>query len=250
MEEAPVSLDRLQHELLRRIALRRKLLRVLHDFAAKLDLKKLEATPGLAKGQLMPMAIAFDQSGLLHTLAVRGDLGRSGTNLSQPARVVVLDLDRFKRINETWGHSVGDQLLIAVSARLTRSVRTADYVTRSESGPVAGNLARLGGDEFTIQVTGLAQAADVAKVARRILSVLAQPFDVAAGRTTGPAFPIAERIDQDPYDDGFAMFALAGNGVLAYRGGVTADRQFRWFDREGRRLGELGWGRRVLAVPD
>jgi diguanylate cyclase (GGDEF)-like protein/PAS domain S-box-containing protein len=99
--------------------------------------------------------------------------------LQQKVAVVVLDLDRFKRINETWGHSVGDQLLIAVSARLTRSVRSADYVTRSESGPVAGNLARLGGDEFTIQVTGLAQAADVAKVARRILSVLAQPFDVA-----------------------------------------------------------------------
>jgi hypothetical protein len=67
----------------------------------------------------------------------------------------------------------------------------------------------------------------------------AQPFDAAAGRTTGAAFPIAERIDQDPYDDGFAMFALAGNGVLAYRGGVTPDRQLRWLDREGRRVGEL-----------
>jgi diguanylate cyclase (GGDEF)-like protein/PAS domain S-box-containing protein len=99
--------------------------------------------------------------------------------LGQKVAVVVLDLDRFKRINETWGHSVGDQLLIAVSTRLTRSVRSADYVTRSDSGPLAGNLARLGGDEFTIQVTGIAQAADVAKVARRIMSVLAQPFDVA-----------------------------------------------------------------------
>src|SRR5690606_34692344 len=81
--------------------------------------------------------------------------------------VLVLDLERFKRINETLGHNLGDQLLSAVGARLTQSLRAADYVTRSDA-PVAGNLARLGGDEFTIQVTGLSQAADVAKVARRI----------------------------------------------------------------------------------
>jgi serine/threonine-protein kinase len=67
----------------------------------------------------------------------------------------------------------------------------------------------------------------------------AQPFDLKAGRTTGAAFPIAERIDQDPYDDGFALFTLATNGVLAYRGGVTPDRQLRWFDRQGRQVGEF-----------
>ena len=67
----------------------------------------------------------------------------------------------------------------------------------------------------------------------------AQPFDPAAGRTTRAAFPIAERVDQDPYDDGFAMFALSGNGVLAYRGGVTPDRQLRWFDRAGQQVGAL-----------
>ncbi len=65
----------------------------------------------------------------------------------------------------------------------------------------------------------------------------AQPFDPVAGQTTGPAFPIAERVDQDPYDDGFAMFALSGNGVLAYRGGVTPDRELRWFDRAGQQVG-------------
>jgi hypothetical protein len=67
----------------------------------------------------------------------------------------------------------------------------------------------------------------------------AQPFDPSAGRTTGTAFPIAERVDQDPYDDGFALFALSGNGVLTYRGGVTLDRQLRWFDRGGKVVGAL-----------
>ena len=55
----------------------------------------------------------------------------------------------------------------------------------------------------------------------------AQRFDPSQGQTTGTAFPIAERVDQDPYDDGFALFALSGNGVLTYRGGVTPDRQLR-----------------------
>jgi eukaryotic-like serine/threonine-protein kinase len=67
----------------------------------------------------------------------------------------------------------------------------------------------------------------------------AQPFDPSAGQTTGAAFPIAERVDQDPYDDGFAMFALSGNGVLTYRGGVTPDRQLRWFDRTGKVVGAV-----------
>lgn len=68
----------------------------------------------------------------------------------------------------------------------------------------------------------------------------AQPFDPSQGQTTGTAFPIAERVDQDPYDDGFALFALSGNGVLTYRGGVTPDRQLRWFDRTGKVVGSLG----------
>lgn len=67
--------------------------------------------------------------------------------------------------------------------------------------------------------------------------LFAQPFDLASGRTRGTAFPVVERIDQDPYDDGFAIFALSPNGVLVFRGGVTPDRQLRWFDRAGRQLG-------------
>jgi dipeptidyl aminopeptidase/acylaminoacyl peptidase len=69
--------------------------------------------------------------------------------------------------------------------------------------------------------------------------LFAQPFDLDTGRTTGPAFPVAERIDQDPYDDGFAFFTLSHNGVLVYRGGVTPDRQLRWFDRAGGQIGAV-----------
>jgi Tol biopolymer transport system component len=71
-------------------------------------------------------------------------------------------------------------------------------------------------------------------------TLMAQPFDLARARTTDSAFPIVERIDQDPYDDGFALFTLSVNGVLAYRGGITNDRQLRWFDRDGRQTATLG----------
>ena len=96
--------------------------------------------------------------------------------LEQKVAVLILDLDRFKRINETFGHNVGDQLLKAVGARLTQSLRAADYVSRGDAFQVAGSAARLGGDEFTIQVTGLTQVEDATKVARRILSTISRPF--------------------------------------------------------------------------
>uniref|UniRef100_B8HWB1 Diguanylate cyclase/phosphodiesterase with FHA and GAF sensor n=1 Tax=Cyanothece sp. (strain PCC 7425 / ATCC 29141) TaxID=395961 RepID=B8HWB1_CYAP4 len=85
---------------------------------------------------------------------------RSGEKLS----VLFLDLDRFKTINDTLGHSVGDQLLKAVAHRLTHCLREGD------------TIARWGGDEFTILLPQIHQVNDVAKTAQRMLSALEQPF--------------------------------------------------------------------------
>jgi diguanylate cyclase (GGDEF)-like protein/PAS domain S-box-containing protein len=92
--------------------------------------------------------------------------------------VLVLDIDRFQRINETFGHGVGDQLLKKAGTRLTRILRDADYVARVETSAETHNVARLGGDEFTIMLTGLTQAEDVAKVARRLLDETARPLQL------------------------------------------------------------------------
>ncbi len=78
--------------------------------------------------------------------------------------VLFLDLDRFKIINDTLGHNVGDQALQALSERLKDCVREGDTV------------ARLGGDEFAIVLEDIASADDVAPSARKILEVLSQPF--------------------------------------------------------------------------
>jgi len=84
------------------------------------------------------------------------------------ARVAVLflDLDRFKVINDSLGHNIGDQLLQAVAARVQSCVRDSDTV------------ARLGGDEFTLLLPELTHAEDAALVAQKILEAVRYPFHI------------------------------------------------------------------------
>jgi diguanylate cyclase (GGDEF)-like protein len=79
------------------------------------------------------------------------------------AAVLFLDLDRFKSINDTLGHPIGDDLLKVVGERLTRSLRQTDLV------------ARLGGDEFLIALPDVDREHDAARVATKLLGALAQP---------------------------------------------------------------------------
>lgn len=85
--------------------------------------------------------------------------------------VIFLDLDHFKRVNDSLGHSVGDELLCEVARRLDTVVRRIDTV------------ARLGGDEFIFAMPGFHTAA-AAEVARRLVDVFARPFEVAGHELT------------------------------------------------------------------
>ena len=89
-----------------------------------------------------------------------------------------LNLDRFKRINDTLGREVGDLLLKEVASRLNKSLRQTDYVTRIDSNAASHHIARQGGDEFTVLLGDLSQAQEATKVARRILEALSQPFNL------------------------------------------------------------------------
>ncbi|MHA7836267.1 MAG: putative bifunctional diguanylate cyclase/phosphodiesterase [bacterium] len=101
--------------------------------------------------------------------------------------LLFLDIDRFKQINDSLGHSSGDLLLQQVAERLRSILRGSDAVGRTlseaskalhadDSGPVS----RLGGDEFTILIPGLEHSQDAARVARRVLHALSRPYSIAS----------------------------------------------------------------------
>ncbi|PLX95479.1 MAG: diguanylate cyclase [Desulfuromonas sp.] len=92
--------------------------------------------------------------------------------------VLFLDLDRFKKINDTLGHHVGDLLLQSVATRIDNCIRETDAVTRSSEDESISCVSRLGGDEFTILLTDLETPGDAGKVARRIIDNIRQPHDL------------------------------------------------------------------------
>lgn len=95
--------------------------------------------------------------------------------------VLFLDLDNFKRINDTLGHNVGDELLSTVALRIAHSLRSSDSVSRSVSGyEDTTHLARLGGDEFTVLLADLQKPEDALIVANRIREELSKPLQLNA----------------------------------------------------------------------
>jgi diguanylate cyclase (GGDEF)-like protein len=81
-------------------------------------------------------------------------------------------------VNDTLGHTAGDDLLRQVAERVHESVRLGDYVGRPDAAEPQGEVSRLGGDEFTVLLTKLASGEDAAKVAQRVLEELARPIPV------------------------------------------------------------------------
>lgn len=106
-------------------------------------------------------------TGLLNRLSLKMRIEqalRSAQRENRQLALMFLDMDRFKNINDTLGHHVGDMLLIEVAARLTLSARASDIV------------ARLGGDEFVVVLTGTADRDAAAHVADKIVKRLSQPY--------------------------------------------------------------------------
>ncbi|MBC8212184.1 MAG: EAL domain-containing protein [Gammaproteobacteria bacterium] len=90
------------------------------------------------------------------------------------AALMYIDLDQFKRINDTIGHDAGDNLLKNIADNLTHALRATDVVSITGQGTTS-YLSRLGGDEFTILVDGFINSHKIAQVAQRVLEHLGQP---------------------------------------------------------------------------
>jgi diguanylate cyclase (GGDEF)-like protein/PAS domain S-box-containing protein len=109
---------------------------------------------------------------------------RSGQSLA----LMFIDLDRFKNINDSLGHQVGDMLLKEVAVRMQACIRKGD------------TLSRLGGDEFVVTLEGLQQAEDAIQVASKIIKALARPFEIG-GHTLNTSCSIGISIFPDDAED-------------------------------------------------
>ena len=110
--------------------------------------------------------------------------------------VMFLDLDRFKRINDTLGHQVGDQLLTSVARRLQGCVGPSDMV------------ARLGGDEFVILLDNVRDGQEALYVGARISDALALPFEIDGSEVVSGA-SIGIALSREPFDTTEDLVRLA-----------------------------------------
>ena len=94
--------------------------------------------------------------------------------------IMFLDIDHFKRINDTLGHNIGDMILQGVAERLTHCLRKTDSISRKVCDSEITTIARMGGDEFTILITDIDKPYDSAYVAQRICDFLARPFEIGS----------------------------------------------------------------------
>lgn len=140
------------------------------------------------------------------------------------AAILFMDLDRFKVINDTLGHEVGDHLLQEVAERLKKCVRTSDSVARDTDPTSQSCLARLGGDEFTVLLNNLTDPEDAARVAQRIQRELVEPFhlgqhDVFVTATIGIACFPTDGLDLDALlkNADTAMYSVKSLGRNAYK---------------------------------
>ncbi|HTN33454.1 MAG TPA: EAL domain-containing protein [Marinobacter sp.] len=130
----------------------------------------------------------------------------------QKLAVMFLDLDRFKVINDTLGHAMGDRLLQAVTYRLEKCLRKGD------------TLSRFGGDEFTLLLPSIRNDDDAKQIAKKLIKTLRAPFqlgghEVFVGVSIGIAiFPEAgDSMDQLIQNADIAMYHVKGRGKDGYR---------------------------------
>lgn len=137
--------------------------------------------------------------------------------LHRSVAVLFIDLDQFKQVNDIQGHDVGDKLLQAVSCRLQSSL------------PQNETLARIGGDEFNLLIDNLASAKDAEAVARRIIALFEQPFNVDEQQITISA---SIGITLFP-DDGQDSITLTKYADLAmYKAKENGRNNFCFFSKE------------------
>ncbi len=178
-----------------------------------------------AEAHIRRLAYFDSLTGLANRDLVREHMSKAIALAKRHARrlaVLFIDLDNFKRINDTLGHSIGDEILKATAQRLRDAVRSADTVMYMED-----QIARMGGDEFLFLLPEIAEAKDAAIVARRIMRALTEPVQTGSHELfVTPSIGIAVYPD-----DGEDIETLLRNADLAMYFAKRAGRStFQYYD--------------------
>jgi diguanylate cyclase len=168
--------------------------------------------------------------------------------------VLYLDLDNFKRVNDTLGHAVGDELLCLVAARLRSSLRSDNTVVELPSAR-SSHIARLGGDEFIVMLPNIRSADDAAAVATRLITELQEPMRLALHTlvvtpSVGIAMYPEDGVEVDillRHADLAMYFAKRkGPGTFAFFDASMNDAALHRFNIEGKLRGALERGEFAL----
>jgi len=128
----------------------------------------------------MTRAAATDSLTQLLNRAAFTDALEQSCAIGEPSILAFVDLDNFKDINDSFGHHIGDAVLVEVAARLRRVVRTEDVI------------ARFGGDEFVILVRSSRDEAEGARLVERIWAVLAEPWPIITPNTISASVGVVD----------------------------------------------------------
>ncbi|MBP6817250.1 MAG: diguanylate cyclase, partial [Burkholderiaceae bacterium] len=155
------------------------LMTVLNDTAGSLQQQR-EVIDDLAR-RLSRMANYDGLTGLPNRTLFRDRLQQGIARIRRsghPLALMFLDIDRFKNINDSLGHDVGDRLLSAVATVLADCVRSSDSIAYNDPEDLADEVFRLSGDEFMILAEHVRGTQAAATIAKRILEMLGRPFTV------------------------------------------------------------------------
>jgi diguanylate cyclase (GGDEF)-like protein len=136
-----------------------------------------------AESEIIRLAYYDSLTGLPNRVLFGDRLGQAiawSKRYKRMLSVMFLDIDYFKRINDTLGHNIGDLLLQSVAERLINCLRKTDSIFRQESEARQSTVSRMGGDEFTVLITYMSNTRDLSQVAQRICDILSQLFIIGS----------------------------------------------------------------------
>lgn len=207
------------NEMLRQIELRDHELQQAHDYLEARVAARTQELTELTQ-QLEHLAYHDNLTGLANRITFEDHLRLAidqAQRHHQRFAVFFLDLDRFKLINDTLGHDVGDKLLITIARRLTTCLRQSD------------TLARLGGDEFAILLPQLRHDTDAAEIAHKIIQAITAPLEIS-----GYHLHITTSIGISLFpEDGDSVASLVKNADTAmYRSKDSGRNQYTFFSAD------------------